>query len=165
MTTTRWRISNVYVDTSTIPKAGLGLFAGTRGFRQGQVVCEYSDDEILVPLSTLMKESEACEARGDHQGFVRCWMYVYQSKHLDEHGEEYCWDARHKTTHLASLINDARSDQLNNVKFVDRAPRTPMQLPRCLMVATRDIVPGEELFVSYGDEYWNSLYPSLSLTE
>lgn len=49
----------------------------------------------------------------------------------------------------ARYINDARNETFLNCKFVPQP-----DFYRCAVVATRDILPDEELFVSYGEAYW-----------
>lgn len=157
----RWRPANLYIDKSTIPGAGLGLFAGSRGFRAQQRVCEYSAPHLRVPMKVLDRESARCLKRKDHAGYQRCWMYVYQSWHNDETDQPYCWDARDDKAHLGRYMNDARDAARNNVQFEDEEPGKKGEPARCWMVTTRAIGPGEELFVSYGDGYWDNLYPDL----
>ena len=53
-------------------------------------------------------------------------------------------------TILARYINDPLNDKYYNVKYVPQPNAF-----RCAVVTTRDIYPGEELFVSYGEYYWN----------
>jgi hypothetical protein len=50
----------------------------------------------------------------------------------------------------ARYINDPLNERLVNCKFVPEPDKF-----RCAVVATRDIIPGEELFVSYGEMYWS----------
>ena len=49
----------------------------------------------------------------------------------------------------ARYINDPLNEGYVNTKFVPEPA-----LNRCAVVATRDIQPEEELFVSYGEAYW-----------
>ncbi len=49
----------------------------------------------------------------------------------------------------ARYMNDPRNELYVNTKFVPEPASN-----RCAVVATRDIMPGEELFVSYGEAYW-----------
>lgn len=54
-----------------------------------------------------------------------------------------------------SFANDARNSRLNNVKFVNKECSDAVQDGMiCVLEATRDIAPGEEVFVSYGAGYW-----------
>ncbi|GMH76069.1 hypothetical protein TrRE_jg7557 [Triparma retinervis] len=50
---------------------------------------------------------------------------------------------------LARYINDPITSTFHNVKYVERP-----DMYSCAVVATRDIVEGEEIFVSYGETYW-----------
>ncbi|CBJ33015.1 conserved unknown protein [Ectocarpus siliculosus] len=56
---------------------------------------------------------------------------------------------------MARYINDCRNSWLYNVAF-----RKLPQESKALVVALKDIQPGQEIFVDYGRWYWLSLKPT-----
>jgi SET domain len=100
--------------------------------REGQVLCEY--------VGIVMTTVEA----------MRCADKSY----LMRLGEQAYIDARPCPHILARYINDCINPAGHNVRF-DKQPKEG----RALVVATRDIYPGEEIFVDYGKWYWLSVSP------
>ena len=123
---------------SLIEGAGLGLFA-LREFRAGDVLLEYA--------GTVHRTRDALRER--------------DKSYLMRLGEQTYVDARSHPHIMARYINDCRNAMLYNVRF-DKRPAER----RALVVATRRIVEGDELFVDYGRIYWASESPSrLSLAD
>jgi hypothetical protein len=121
---------------SSIHNAGQGLFLRqSRMLRQGTVLCEYRGRHIAAPprnvaLCPYMVEITTPDAAGNR--------YI---DGVDELGNILC---------LAALINDRGTDGAN-AEFVEYGG-----LPgRVFVVSMRDINPGEEIFVSYGQSYWD----------
>ncbi|CAM9704175.1 unnamed protein product [Sphacelaria rigidula] len=56
---------------------------------------------------------------------------------------------------LARYINDCRNASLYNVRF----EKLPLE-GKALVVALKNIEPGQEIFVDYGRWYWLSLTPA-----
>lgn len=120
------------VRASSIPGAGNGLFTQTdipKGFR----IVEYKGE-----IRTWH------EARLDHTN-----AYIYFLK------PNYVIDARNAPKSLARHCNDAEGltrakGKSNNAKFEADGLRV-------FLVALRDITAGEELFVSYGKRYWDTV--------
>lgn len=121
------------VQQSHIPRAGCGLFAA-RAFRAGQCVCDYTGD--------LLRTAEAFRMpRRDKHYLMRVGPQCYVN-------------AARNRLWLARYINDCRDSTLYNVEFV----KYPA-LRKAVVVALRDIDPGEELYVNYGRWYWLGLCP------
>ena len=83
-------------------------------------------------------------------------MYTtVESMRLENHdylmrlGPNVMVDARQHLEVLARFINDHRHPLLYNVQFVKQPEHR-----RALVVSTRRIHAGEELFVDYGKRYW-----------
>src|SRR5438270_865806 len=112
------------VKKSGVPEAGMGLFA-ERGFREGEVIAQYSGDRVAV-----------ADGRGN---------YLLQLTNAS------CVDAARTNSGMGRWANDPRSSGTGaNARFVvNRSARTA-----CLK-ATRHITKGEEVFVPYGAAYWN----------
>ena len=76
-------------------------------------------------------------------------------------GLRICVDAA-KTCNVFAFMNDSRgmSDKTCNVRFhayaANNAVFDDIGLPIHPVVATRDINPGEDILVSYGDTYWDN---------
>lgn len=64
-------------------------------------------------------------------------------------GPQVYVDLKSDTSALARYINDCRNSSLYNVRF-EKLPEEG----KALVVATRQISAGEELFVDYGKWYW-----------
>ena len=117
--------ADVVVKTSRLPGAGLGLFA-VRAFAVGDLVCEYTGTVLDSAARSLEDKS-----------------------YLMRLGEGVFVDARtHYEVH-ARYINDCRDKRVHNVSF-DKRPSEQ----RALVVASRPIAAGQELYASYGPLYW-----------
>ena len=117
--------ADVVVKTSRLPGAGLGLFA-VRAFAVGELVCEYTGTVLDSAARSLEDKS-----------------------YLMRLGEGVFVDARtHYEVH-ARYINDCRDKRVHNVSF-DKRPSER----RALVVASRPIAAGDELYASYGPLYW-----------
>jgi SET domain-containing protein len=116
----------VEIRDSTLVGAGKGLFA-KREFHAGDVICEYIGKMLSV------KEVFRLE---DHSYLMRLG-----SPNIYIDGKDVFSFARH--------INDNRNKLKHNVKF-EKYP----QERKALVVAIKNIKPGDELFVDYGKWYW-----------
>ncbi|KAG8346767.1 SET domain [Trypanosoma vivax] len=111
--------------------AGLGLFLrSTRALRQGTVICEYTGRILRRPP----KESEQSVY------VVRLRTESIYVDGLSEFGEHLS---------LATFINDNGPNAANAVmqEYNSLAGRV-------FVVASRDLLPGEEVFCTYGSKYW-----------
>ena len=110
------------------PKAGKGLFA-TRDFKKDEVIARYTGDLIPTPDG---KE----EANGSH--------YVLELT------EKVSIDAARTNAADGRMANNAPPGKTNNAKFSvnQRAPKS------ATMRAKRKIKKGEEIFVSYGRNFF-----------
>ena len=117
------------VRTSSVPGAGQGLFV-ERDVRKGQVVCAYTGQRINIAEMLRRKDP-------NDRAYV---MGFGLNKYL-------C--ARDRPQVLARFINDHADPARHNVRFVKL-----WEERRADVVALRDIAAGEELFVSYGSNYW-----------
>ena len=132
------------VKTSTLGEpgdSGLGLFT-TRHRIVGEKVDEYKGD--VEPLAAFLEHPS---------GFA---VEVSRGRVIN---------AIRSSHSLARFANDSRNDAMTNCWLVsDRqyglhwaTPRyTTGSGARVWLIASRDVQEGEELFVSYGSEYWNS---------
>ena len=111
------------------PVAGSGLFVG-KNVPAGAVICEYQG----VPYAT------------------RDAMRLSDHSYLMRLGPQKYIDALTRLDVAARYINDCRHPLLYNVSF-DKRPADD----KALVVASRNIRAGEELFVDYGWKYWLSI--------
>ena len=118
--------SRLVVKLSLIPNAGEGLFTSAP-IQKGTIVCEYK--------GTTLRTAEAMRL-SDHNYLMRL-------------GSQCFVDAREHMEVLARYINDHRNPSLYNVRLV----KQPEQ-QRALVIATKSILAGDELYVDYGRWYW-----------
>lgn len=120
------RLDNLLsVKTSTIKGAGMGLFA-RRAIRARAIICEYRGDAV---------EKEAAFNKSLNRDY---FIFTLEGKLLD--GK--------RIDNKARWANDARDPSRNNARFEQA------EGGRVNLVSTRRIERGEEIFVSYGEEYW-----------
>jgi histone-lysine N-methyltransferase SETD8 len=126
---------------------GRSVFA-THAFARNDFVCEYAG-EMISYLEA--KEREKKYARDPSIG---CYMYFFEHK-----TKTYCVDATAETNRLGRLLNHSRLFSNCHTKVFEMNDR-----PYLILLASRDIQPGEELTFDYGDR--NSLavksYPWLA---
>jgi hypothetical protein len=122
---------HLLIKKSRIPSAGKGLF--TKQFiARGTRIVEY-------------------------KGKITTWKNVLQGKNFNAYvyyiNRNYVIDAMRRKTALARYANDANGLSKNhtfrnNAKYV-------IDGKRVFLEAKKDIEAGEEILVSYGNEYWN----------
>jgi len=122
---------HLLIKKSRIPGAGKGLF--TKQFiAKGTRIVEY-------------------------KGKITTWKNVLQGKNFNAYvyyiNRNYVIDAMRRKTALARYANDANGLSKNhtfrnNAKYV-------IDGKRVFIEAKKDIEAGEEILVSYGNEYWN----------
>jgi len=122
---------HLLIKRSRIPGAGKGLF--TKQFiAKGTRIVEY-------------------------KGKITTWKNVLQGKNFNAYvyyvNRNYVIDAMRRKTALARYANDANGLSKNhtfrnNAKYV-------IDGKRVFIEAKKDIEAGEEILVSYGNEYWN----------
>jgi SET domain-containing protein len=128
---------NLVIKRSQLENAGKGLFT-----------------KVLIPKGTDIVE---------YTGKVTTWK---EAKHQDNGYIYYVTrnhviDARATPRALARYANDARGlvrqpGLLNNAEYTEKNNKV-------FITATKDILPGQEIFVSYGKEYWDAIRFNLKL--
>jgi uncharacterized protein len=121
------------VKKSSLPNAGKGLFAN-----------EY------IPKGTRIAE---------YKGKIATWKQVKQDSvnnvYLYYMNRNHVIDARNYKKSKARYANDARGLKrikgfTNNAVYIESGGRVFIE-------STRNIAPGEEIFVNYGKEYWEAI--------
>lgn len=123
------------VKTSQLPHSGKGLFT-TTFIKKGERIIEYKGEIID------WKEYEKRVER-DEDGY----LFFINKKN--------CIDAFNTPQHKARFANDAAG--LSRVKGLRNNSVYEIEKDKCFIVSTRDIQPGEEIFVSYTKEYWDCI--------
>jgi SET domain-containing protein len=132
---------DLIVKKSTLPGAGKGLFT-KRDIKKGERFVEY--------LGEIITEAELDRrAENDIYGYA---FYVNKQK---------CIDAYYRPEELARYANDARG--LVRVKGIRNNSCYRISKGRGFIEAERNIKAGEEIFVSYGAEYWKDIRYNIKL--
>ncbi|ESO95519.1 hypothetical protein LOTGIDRAFT_117025 [Lottia gigantea] len=127
---------------------GRGVVA-TKMFKKGDFVVEYAGDLIDLAES---KDREMFYGMSTKFG---CYMYYFNLK-----GKHYCIDATAESGKLGRLLNHSRISFNCCTKLIEIK-----NTPYLIIIASRDIVKGEELLYDYGDRSKESLeaHPWLKL--
>lgn len=121
---------------------GQGLFVASGRVPAGAVVAIYRGDKLTTKEVFAMRRAASTSSESAGGGYLMKLGFV--------EGSGIIWvDAESDLTITARYINDALSPIAVNVRF-DKDPQTNT----ANVVALRDIVAGEELFVDYGKAYW-----------
>jgi hypothetical protein len=142
-------INNVFISESNIKKAGNGLFAGKFGFKKGDIIGLYSSENNKLTQNDVIKK---CDRIKDDS----CWEYVLCNlkKKGQTENDIICWDGQDTHSTIMRFINDARkSPYKNNSYFYIK--NNKKREPIAYVIASKNINPYEEIFVSYGKNYWS----------
>jgi hypothetical protein len=129
-------IHNVYVAKSNIEGAGNGVYAGPYGFKKGDIIGKYSYIWNEVKMGSLLKRCDD----------DNCWSYVFCDEG-DENNTQ-CWDGLDIRSTLMRNINDAHGSSFKNNAYFDVIEGD------VYVIASRNIKPTRELFVTYGSSFW-----------
>jgi uncharacterized protein len=124
----------LYIKESTISGAGMGLFTD-EPIKKGAIVTEYEGEQLTWT---------ECEKRNEAQEGLNPYFFYISKKN--------CIDAQHTLDSLGRYANDA----MGYVRIAGLKNNAEYQVmkKKPYIVAKRNIKPGEEIFVSYGKEYW-----------
>ena len=134
--------------TSLIQNAGYGLFYLPTKHPDVRDNDDHSRTGNSVGDVVIPKGTAICYYTGHIHTFQSARSMVQDKSYLMALVGEILVDPRLCPTIKARFINDPLNEDLNNCQFI------PEEL-RAAVVTTRDIQPGEELFVSYGELYWS----------
>lgn len=140
------------IKESSVPHAGLGLFA-TREFNVGALV-SYWHPTALIPYTIARRHSPAVTT---HYRSLFSMRWVIDGK---------CGGDPRVVLHGlggAGYANDLQSEKQNNCAFdwLDWPDRTDpfdfsdLNARIIVLCATKFIKAGQEIFVSYGHDYWS----------
>lgn len=135
------------LEVNMIEKKGRGVFA-TRCFQKGDFVCEYAGEIISYQQTKKREEMYIKDAN------IGCYMYFFEHK-----SNSYCIDATAESSRLGRLLNHSKFAGNCHTKLFEIDAR-----PHLILIASRDIKPGEEMTYDYGDRNKASIehYPWLA---
>lgn len=124
------------LKTSTIPNSGRGLFLKEERINEGQLIGYYDgdvtkDDKKLSDYSFTLDDDWFV----DGLEFPRCYIAMIN----DPYGSEFECNCEFQL-----LTQDEKTNKT-----------LPPHKRKIYLVALRDIERGEELFASYGEDYWS----------
>jgi SET domain-containing protein len=121
------------IKKSSIKNAGKGVFT-KRNFKKEEVICEVIGE--VVKVKNYIQRIEKCLTV---EGYA---IEITSKRYLDTYHTEQC----------AKYINDAyKSNFKNNCEFIID------ENEKIYVVALSNIMNGEELFITYGKEYWKTI--------
>jgi hypothetical protein len=158
--------NGLYINVSTRPGGGVGLFTGTK-ISAGAPICEYKGDAFTGDdghAEISLRYQYTLNSGLDNP------LLVYAVKHKPTNSYVDCHPALcKKEMGLGGFINDARS-HLDRAVFTEEGKQEQMleagyncqawAVPNeasFIMIAIREIKTGEELLHDYGDTYWKPL--------
>lgn len=134
--------SHLFMSKSWVRGAGMGLFAAAAQ-GAGVTVCYYVGWEHSL---------QSAMAVQDRAYMLRLGPRKCSNANYDEISSGCVYvDARHMTSVKARFLNDCANENGYNVMFFPEP-----DLLRARVVSLRPINQGEELFVSYGESYWQA---------
>ncbi|MCW3084349.1 MAG: hypothetical protein JWP12_1715 [Bacteroidetes bacterium] len=129
------------VKKSTIPNSGKGLFT-KRDVKKGERIVEY--------LGEVITEAELdIRAEKDIYGYA---FYISKKK---------CVDAYYTPDELARYANDAKG--ITRIPGLNNNCSYEIWKNRGWIKAEKNIKAGDEIFVSYGHEYWRDIKYNIKL--
>jgi len=159
-------VDNIVPGTSTIPHAGRGAFA-TRFIPKGGLVSPvplvhiadktttYMYDEMIGPHGNLVRNTSEIVGKqiilnycfGHPNSTLLLFPYssnvAYVNHHLTEYNAEIRWATDFDFFHKQEWLD-------KSVDFLEKEWTAGLALE---FIATRDIQPGEEVFINYGEEW------------
>jgi hypothetical protein len=138
-------IFNLYLKESQIPESGLGIYTKDI-ISANTMIDEYLGDIIEKyggPYALCVKDNYYIDAFN----LPRCYMAMLNdASHITK---KIIKKKKRKTVIIPNGYYDKNNKLLeNNCEFI-------FEGNRAYIYSTREILPDEELFISYGDNYWN----------
>lgn len=134
----------VYVATSTIPKAGVGLFAATE-LERGETIATYGGEMVFLDEVRNLPSPPQ-----DEEGRYSYIIRVSEDVAVDGHPA-----VATKEGHLAQFCNHSETPNASLVVEVTDYSDEGEELEYTITLMTlAPVAKGEELFVNYGPDYW-----------
>jgi len=128
------------VKKSNIPNAGKGLFT-TVDLPKNSRVLIYQGEMMLQNDGHADKIDKKTKTPDDHS---YCWFLNGK--------EEICINSIHTPQFKARYVNDAYKTKFKN----NLRPSFDYKNKRVSYISIKNIKAGDELFISYGEPYWDS---------
>ncbi|SKA01447.1 SET domain-containing protein [Sediminibacterium ginsengisoli] len=128
---------HLFVKPSQLPNSGNGLFT-----------------KIFIPKGTKIVE---------YKGRITTWKAVENDAdngYIFQVNPQHVIDALRTKRALARYANDARG--LSRVKGLTNNCDYELDGLRAYITSKKDIQPGEEIFVAYGKDYWDTIRANLA---
>lgn len=125
----------LFIQESLIPYAGKGLFTDS-DIKKGEIVVEYTGEKLTWA---------ECEKRNNEQEGVNGYFFFISKNN--------CIDAQNTPESLGRYANDAQG--YKRVPGLKNNAEYQIIKGKPYIVAKKNIKAGEEIFVSYGKEYWD----------
>jgi SET domain-containing protein len=122
------------LEIRIIENKGRGIFA-CKKFYRGDFVCEYAGEMISYQMAKKREEMYSQDSS------IGCYMYFFEYK-----SKSYCIDATAESNRLGRLLNHSKLGGNCHTKLFEINSK-----PHLILVASRDIEPGEEMTYDYGD--------------
>lgn len=133
------------VRKSRIEGAGKGLFTTSR-IRKNDTIVEYQGEKLTWKQCLKRYKNKEQEL-----------VYVFSIT------DDNCIDAHSAPEALARFANDANGTEFGRKHENNAEYRIIKKKP--YIVATKEIGPGAEILVDYGDEYWEAIRENAMLAE
>ena len=139
------------VGPSTIPDAGLGAF----------LISGPNNDHSASPGHII----------ATYEGTIHSSAQEYERVKAEEYVSDYVWEGEDPATHQLICVDAAAPDscigRYANDGLSSHSPNVEMGFWKGLtvLIAISDIEANEELFLSYGPEYWSDPARSLTLSQ
>lgn len=141
-------IENLYISESNIKNGGNGLFVGPLGFKKDEIIGEYSYPSMEVKSGRL--DIRNGKGKDVNYNYVLC---LNKEKNQLEK-DILCYDGLDKNSSIIRNANDAHgSTYRNNCYFYQKKLNGKYKV---LAVCKRNIKAFSEIFIDYGDSYFNN---------
>jgi hypothetical protein len=132
-------IDNLYISKSHIVNGGNGLFAGTMGFKEDDIIGEYSQKFNSVKQKRIDNRSE-----NPNYSYVFC----KNPKRGEKEEDSQCYDGLDARSTIIRNANDSHGSTFKNNAYFS------VKKDHVYMLASKKISPFSEIFCNYGDSYF-----------
>ena len=119
-------MKKLQIKKSQIPKSGKGLFA-LESIKSGEIICGFLGEFI---------NKKELELRGGEYSIEISSKLFFDTLHYESFAK------------YANDVNGTKKSKFHNNSYIEIHDNMPV------LVSTKDIKPGEEIFCDYGEEYW-----------
>ena len=128
------------LEVREMNEKGRGVFS-CKYFKKGDFVCEYAGEMVSYQIAKKREELYSQDTS------IGCYMYFFEYK-----TKIWCIDATEETERLGRLLNHSKTEGNCRTQLFEIDSK-----PHLILIAARDINPGEEMLYDYGDRNKNSI--------